>query len=515
MLLLSVVTAVLLAGCSGVGGNSGTGFVDGRNFGGIVETTAQEEEATRSTAVFSGACFGVIIDIDTAAKTIRLLDLVTNTEAEYSYSGGTYMMDKYGKDISVSQLSVGEIVQGGYDTGTRRLKELKKSDQVWENQKVTNFTIDHLANTMRIGGTLYEYRDNLVIAADGEILDSPAEISNQDELIVRGSENTVYSVVVTRGHGYVTLTNAEYFTDGLVSIGSRIAQRVTENMVIEVPEGKYVLEITKDGVGGRMDIEVTKNRETKVNVGALKGEAQEIGSLRFRIEPENAKLYIDDKETEYTELVKLFYGAYQIRVEAEGYVTYTADLLVSENYQKREIRLGRTDEAVQAETESTEESSKAGEETVTASDAASNTASADAPSGTTQTAAAASESTAHTPARPTVTTPTVTAPMVTAPTVTAPAVPKPSGGERQTEGMGNDMETKKIENYKIHVEAPAGASVYFDGEYVGVAPVSFQKVSGEHTIIFRQDGYKTKTYTITVSEDKADSHYSYPALVPE
>ena len=80
--------------------------------------------------------------------------------------------------------------------------------------------------------------------------------------------------------------------------------------------------------------------------------------------------------------------------------------------------------------------------------------------------------------------------------------------------MGSDTEGQKIENYKIHVEAPVGAAVYFDGEYMGIAPVSFQKISGEHTIIFRQNGYETKTYTVTISSDKADSHYSYPALVP-
>lgn len=120
--------------------------------------------------------------------------------------------------------------------------------------------------------------------------------------------------------------------------------------------------------------------------------------------------------------------------------------------------------------------------------------------------------TAPTVTAPTVTTPTVTAPTVTAPTVTAPPVPIPE--VERTEGMGSEIQGMVIENAKIHVEAPVGAAVYFDGEYVGVAPVSFQKVSGEHTIIFRQNGYETKSYTVTISASKTDSHYSYPALEP-
>lgn len=509
--LLSLWIVLLFTGCADTGKSSGTGFVDGRNFGGIIETTTAEEESARSTAVFSGACFGVIVEIDSSENTIRILDLVINAETEYSYSGGTYFMDKYGKDIAVSQLALGDVVEGGYDTGTRQLIELKKSDRVWENQKVANFSIDRLANTMQIGNSLYEFKDNLVIVSDGRILESAAEISNQDELIVRGSENTIYSVVITKGHGYVTLSDAEYFEGGLVMIGSRIAEKVTKNMVIEVPEGEYVLEIAKDGVGGSMNIVVTRNHETKVNVSSLKGEAKETGSLRFKIEPENATLYIDDKETDYSGLVKLYYGSYKIRIEAEGYVPYTADLLVSENYQKREIRLGKEEESTQAEQESSaQEESGTSQQTETTEEASSGGAAAESTADSTQSAS----QTATTPAVPTVTAPTVTAPTVTAPTVTTPSVPVPSAAERESEGMGTDASGEVIENYKIHVEAPAGAAVYFDGEYMGIAPVSFQKISGEHTIIFKQNGYETKTYTVTISSDKADSHYSYPALVP-
>lgn len=500
MHLLFLLLIFSLTGCSSSGKSKGNGFVDGRNFGGIVATTtAPQEDATRSTAVFSGACYGVIVDIDMTGDTITILDLVTDTEAQYSYSGSTYIMDKYGKDISVTQLSLGDVVEGGYDTGTKRLVELKKSDRVWENQKVVNFSIDRLANTMKIGKSLYEYIPNVVIVSDGRILDDISEVSNQDELIVKGNEKTIYSIVITKGHGYVTLSDAEYFEGGLVSIGSRIAQEVTPGMIIEVPEGEYVLEITKDGVGGQVNILVTKNQETKVNVGGLKSEVPETGRIRFQIEPEDATLYINGEKTDYTNLVKLDYGSYKINIVADGYVNYEADLVVSESYQRREIELGRVAGAESTATEKETETS--------------GTATTEPGQTTAQTTSANGSTT------PTVTAPTVTTPTITAPTVTTPAIPQVSTTEKQSEGMGNDNDSptdgEKVGDYKIHVEAPSGASVYFDGEYMGVAPVSFQKVSGEHTIIFKQSGYETKTYTVTISDVKADCHYSYPSLRPE
>lgn len=489
MLVLLLGLLVFLTGCNGK--RSG-GFVDGRNFGGIVTTTkakTEAEETTRSTAVFSGACYGVILEIDQIRETITIRDLVTEAENQYTYSGGTYVMDKYGKDISISQLAPGDVVEGGYDTGTRKLIELKKSDRVWENKNVTRFTIDRAAKTVQIGNTLYEYKDNLVIVSDDRILESVDEISSNDELILYGNENTIYSIVISKGHGYVALTGSEYFEDGWVMIGSDIVRKVTKNMVIEVPEGEYVLEITKHGVGGSMDIRVTKNHETEVNVEALRGEMTETGSLRFEIEPAEAKLYIDNQIVDHEDLVKLEYGTYRIRVEAEGYLTYTGDLVVYQYYQKREIRLGKeeivTEEVTTGESETTSD-------------------------------------TAENPSHETSAVETTTGQVITAPTASAQTTAVqtsatsfvPGMTEIQSEGMGNDMDSETIENYKIHVEAPVGAGVYFDGEYVGIAPVSFDKVSGEHTIIFKQDGYEPKSYTVTISSDKADSHYSYPALVP-
>ena len=144
---------------------------------------------------------------------------------------------------------------------------------------------------------------------------------------------------------------------------------------------EYILEITKDGVGGSKNISVEKNEETRVDVGSLKGEAREKGSIRFLIEPSDAVLYIDGEQTDYKDLVKLNYGAYKLKVKAENYVTYTGDLLVSENYQKREIQLGLKEGALPEQESSSEvspqETSEAMSETYTEQENTSGTSTAE------------------------------------------------------------------------------------------------------------------------------------------
>ena len=86
---------------------------------------------------------------------------------------------------------------------------------------------------------------------------------------------------------------------------------------------------------------------------------------------------------------------------------------------------------------------------------------------------------------------------------------------------GIDLELDKIEEeeeeddteyYKVHIDAPEGAEVYLDNNYIGIAPVSFKKEAGTHTIILRKTGYATRSYTIVVDDEEKDVSYSFADL---
>ena len=66
--------------------------------------------------------------------------------------------------------------------------------------------------------------------------------------------------------------------------------------------------------------------------------------------------------------------------------------------------------------------------------------------------------------------------------------------------------------YKVYVDAPEGAEVYLDGSYVGIAPCSFRKVEGAHTIILRKAGHETRSYTIQVDNEEKDISFSFADL---
>lgn len=66
--------------------------------------------------------------------------------------------------------------------------------------------------------------------------------------------------------------------------------------------------------------------------------------------------------------------------------------------------------------------------------------------------------------------------------------------------------------HTITIAAPAGAEVYQDNLYMGIAPVTYSKTTGSHTITLRKAGYLTKSYNIEVADDDRDLTYSFPDL---
>ena len=47
---------------------------------------------------------------------------------------------------------------------------------------------------------------------------------------------------------------------------------------------------------------------------------------------------------------------------------------------------------------------------------------------------------------------------------------------------------------------------------VGIAPCSFRKVEGTHTIILRKAGHETRSYTIQVDNEEKDISFSFADL---
>lgn len=450
-----LIIAIFVAGKDGKTGSSKTPNKQ-TNHENIDSTTGYNIPDKNTTAV--------VLETDKSGRTIRLHDIRENEEIILTYTGGTSLLDKYGQDISIDRVEVGLIVDIGYQSTKNRLIALRFSEKAWEYIGVNNMTIYPDDKMINIARTNYNYEEPYVI--DGEGFISLDDLAIQDELTVRGIEETIWSVVVTKGHGTVRIKDYEAFIGGSLTVGYEAVSQISDNMTITIREGNYNLTVENGEYSGTKNVTVNRNEDTIVSVGDLGPEPVKYGKTSFEITPFGADLFIDKELTNYASPVELSYGEHNIEVSLGGYSTYQGDILVDFASKKLQIALPELQSRDNVSVIEWDETDDTDYEDYNDWDS------------------------------------------------------EQYDDEEDPEYIDSlvndgDYEDDPIvdSDSLIYIQNPTGASVYLNGEYKGVSPGSFQKVIGSHVLTLIKQGYQTKSYTVDIADDGLDTYISLPELL--
>lgn len=437
------------------------------NQGIVPSPSAREEDQTDQTGEDGKSTTTAVVKaVDTENNQIQLYDINRKELIGLSYSGGTNITDKYGQIISMNQIVTGSMVDVVYREDKAKLTDMSISAKAWEYVGVSNLSIDRDAKVMKIVDRKYKYESDLLIL-DGTEFIPVTDLAEQDELTIRGYNETIWSITVTRGHGIVILKDYENFLGDNITIGYEAMQQIAEGLEITVREGNFNLTVENKSYSATKNITVYRNKITYVSLGDLGPDVSATGQITFEITPFGADLYIDGTLASYANPVELDYGKHQIKVSLGGYSSYEGTLSVDSPGKTVNIDLP-------------ENSSK-------------NNASVTE----TNTSAGADASTSGTDDTGTV-------------------IDHTSASAQDTPADYSDIDADDIdEDHKIYVQEPVGTSVYIDGNYMCTAPGSFKKITGTHVITFIKDGYETKSYTIEISDDHLDTYLTFPNLEAE
>ena len=404
----------------------------------------------------------IVVGKDPEEKVLMLKNIKGGDEKPLKYDGTTKFLTKHDGPLTASEIKTGDIVDISFTTHDAKLSEVKQSDKAWENRNVTRFEIDENGKTITVGDDNYKLAKNCVVASDdkvGKLLD----ITSLDSLTVKGIDNEVFSIQIEEGHGYIRVTNDSYFVGGWIEVGQNIITVMTEGMLIPAPEGTYDVKVTNKGYVGRERVSVERDKETKLDLSKIEIEEVAVGHVMFTIVPDYAQLYVDGLMTDFEERVPLEYGIHSVRVELAGYETVHANIRVGSELANISIELDEESES------------------------SSSSSSSDSSSGS---------STYHYPSS------------------SSSTDIIPSSNSSSSSSTISSTDTIISDNKKLYIESPAGAEVYIDGAYIGIAPCNTTKVTGNHTITLSKSGYETKSYTINVGNDGKDLTMSFSELTP-
>lgn len=270
----------------------------------------------------------LIMENDALEETLVLFSYDTGLEHYYKYDFSTRFKNKYGDYIPASQFVPGRVVEIGERNTDGCLTEVQITDEVWEYEDVKRFSIDDENGIFTIADTKYSILDRYFVFSNGDRITS-SRISEDDILTVVGKEKKILSVMVTTGHGTLSLNNTDVFEGSFIQLNNDIFAIITENMDMEVPEGIYTLKVANNGWGGSTEIEIIRGETTEIDLEALKGEGKKKGIVNFDINVEDVSVYVDYELIDHTQGVELTYGVHRLEIEAPGYSTWKKYLAVN------------------------------------------------------------------------------------------------------------------------------------------------------------------------------------------
>lgn len=397
----------------------------------------------------------LVVGRNTDEKKISLKSVSGGEENSLIYDGTTTFLTKHEGPMTAAEVMPGDIVDIEFNTHDSKLTKVKQSEKAWEIKEVKRFTIDEKGRTVIVGDELYKMVPFGVIASEdkiGKLLD----VTALDTLTVKGIDKDVYSIQIEKGHGYIRISNDSYFVGGWIEVGQEFITIMSENMLIPIPEGTYEIKVTNRGYVGRETLTVKRDKETKLDLSKVEIEEVAIGHVLFTLNPDYAQLYVDGVMTDFEERIPLEYGIHSIRAELAGYETVRTNIRVGSENANITIELDE-------EKEDTSSSSS--------SEGVPDNSSSDSSSSSSE----------------------VIPPVSTGSTVTS-------------------ADAVISDNKQLYIEGPAGAEVYLDGTYIGVAPCHTTKVTGTHTVTLSKTGFETKSYTIQVANDGKDLTMSFSDL---
>lgn len=312
-ILLTLAVLLILAGCSA-----------------NRKKPSSTENPNESVTYEKGADFTCVVkSVDKANMRVVLYNTLVDDNEEYQYFGGTEIYSKGGRNMVMDEIEPGDVFDVYLGEKSEKISRMEESADIIEKLDSRVF-VNADEHRLTIDDVNYAYNEHLVALSDGREID-PMEITSSDEITFRGVKGHAYSLIVTKGHGYIQPTNYKDFLGGVLTLYGEAILPVSEDMLIVVQEGSQQLTMDNGDLTGTTTVEVKRNQVTKVNMAQYQNQVPDTARVTFQIEPEGAELYINGKLTDYSKKVSLKYGNHSVRVTLEGYNDYTGIITIRDS----------------------------------------------------------------------------------------------------------------------------------------------------------------------------------------
>ena len=279
--------------------------------------------------MFDSMDTAIVEAVDAEDGSISLINMDLGKSYTLEYGDSTAITDKYGAAMSMAQIQPGEIVDVCFMKSDKKLVNMQLSPEAFAFENTTSYELDGESGSARIGDENYRLSKNALILSGDERIGA-ADIINRDIISIRGIGRDIWSISVEKGHGYLSLIGDAYAIGGWIEAGQFVIQRITDNMLLTLPEGMTDIYISARGLNVTKRVLIERNKETTIDLGDEAVEEILLGQVIIHVSPPTAMVYIDGVTVNIGAVVELPFGIHQIIAEALGYDTVVQHIKITE-----------------------------------------------------------------------------------------------------------------------------------------------------------------------------------------
>ncbi|MCL1883523.1 MAG: PEGA domain-containing protein [Defluviitaleaceae bacterium] len=257
--------------------------------------------------------------------TLTLMDINTRRTQDFTATDEARISDRLGRPLTFSELSVGTIVDIGYDSRNNNIAVLSENRQSFERARRTNVQIDLNEFEITLGNETWAFNAQTLVLYRGEPF-SISLIDPIDVVTLVGQGDTIWRVQVETAHGFLQINNADMITNGSIMIGSNIIHELDEMLgepglpdgTFRVLEGPHRVMVEGENIETFIEnVDIVQGQTTRLNMGEAPLRA---ALLHIIVSPEDAQVFVNGEEHDNTGPAHVEFGENIIRVERDGFI---------------------------------------------------------------------------------------------------------------------------------------------------------------------------------------------------
>ncbi|MCI8341948.1 MAG: PEGA domain-containing protein [Firmicutes bacterium] len=272
--------------------------------------------------------YGVVTNVGTD-RNLRIYDIENKTNTNVVIDGSTVFKDEHGVEISYYDLSIGDVVSIKEADDSNTAASVVIPADAWKIENAEGVEIDASEKKIVLNEKKYSFGEKIYFLNDEKEV-SANDISKTDKLTLKGVGNSVYSVIVESGHGYILIKNGSNIENVNIKIDGK--EVLTESELMEVAVGNHEILVTGDNIDDyKTNVNIREKDRVDVDLSNVKMKEEKKLFIDINVNVKDYTIYVNgEKYTESSTIVEVPAGAVKLEVEKEGYEKWSTEVYVSD-----------------------------------------------------------------------------------------------------------------------------------------------------------------------------------------